>query len=141
MRDLDTRRGVIVPSSELTLKFSRSGGPGGQNVNKRDTQVEIIFDVRGSNVLDEEQRKRVSSKLRNRIDSNGMLHVTSSEERTQALNRERALERMEELLFDALAPPPPKRRATRPSKTAVERRISDKKKRGEVKRLRRAKDD
>lgn len=140
-RDIETGRGVVIPAAEITLHFSRSGGPGGQNVNKRDTQVEVRFDVQGSAALNEEQKARVAARLRSRIDADGTLRVVANEERTQGLNRERALQRLEGLLHTALAPPPKPRRKTRPSKTAVERRITDKKRRGEVKRLRRAADD
>ncbi|GAC1408609.1 MAG: alternative ribosome rescue aminoacyl-tRNA hydrolase ArfB [Actinomycetota bacterium] len=140
-RDIDTGRGVVIPAGEIAVRFSRSGGAGGQNVNKRDTQVELLFDVNASEVLQDAQRRRIKSRLRNRIDSEGVLHVVSSEERTQGRNRELALERMGELLNEALAPPPKPRRATRPSRTSVERRITDKKRRGQVKHLRRDDDE
>lgn len=140
-RDVITGRGPVIPGSELRVKFSRSGGKGGQNVNKRDTKVEVIFDVRASAALTERQKWTVLSRLRSRIDAEGILHVTSSEERTQALNREAALDRLGSLLNAALKPPPKPRKKTKPSKAAVERRIADKKRRGKVKRLRRPDDD
>lgn len=132
---------MVIPAAELQLRFSRSGGAGGQNVNKRDTQVEILFDIGASSVLDDTQRRRIRTRLRNRINADDVLAVVCSEERTQGMNRERALDRLAELLWDALAPPPKTRRVTRPSRGSVERRITEKKRRGETKRLRRAADD
>lgn len=141
MRDIISGRGPVIPGSELRVRFSRSGGPGGQNVNKRDTKVDVLFHVRKSAALTERQKWLVLSRLRSRIDAEGVLRVTSSEERTQALNRETALERLESLLYRALAPPPKPRRATKPSKASIDRRIADKKRRAKVKRLRRADED
>lgn len=138
MRDLDLGRGTVIPSHEITLRFARAGGPGGQNVNKRDTKVDVLLDITASESLSAEQKRRVRRELKTRIDSSGVLRVSASAQRTQAQNRERALDRMEELLKEAIAPPPPPRRKTRPSRAAKERRIQDKKRRGEIKRLRRA---
>lgn len=140
MRDIDTGRGVVIAGAEISVRFSRSGGPGGQNVNKRDTRVEVRFDVRSSPSLSASQKRRIASRLGSRMDSAGVLRVVSSSARTQASNRDRAIERLRALLSEALAPPPPPRRATRPTRTAVERRIGEKKRRGAIKRLRRAAD-
>ncbi len=140
-RDIDTGRGVVIPAAEIAMRFSRAGGPGGQNVNKRDTKVEVLFDVGSSAVLDDHQKRLIRSRLRSRIDDGGVLRVAASDERTQGLNRQAALSRLEELLHAGLAPPPKPRRKTKPSKRAVERGITDKKRRGRVKRLRRAADD
>ena len=136
MDDLPIGRGVVIPASELTVKFSRSGGPGGQNVNKRDTRVEVVFDVAGSSALDPELRRRATSRLRGKLDAHGRLRIVSSTERSQARNRERAFESLREVLVDALRPPPPARRATKPTKAAKERRLASKKTRGRVKRQR-----
>lgn len=136
MDDLHVGRGVVVPATELTVRFSRSGGPGGQNVNKRDTRVEVVFDVAGSSALEPEQRRRALSRLRGKLDARGRLRVVSSTERSQARNRERALETLREMLADALRPPPPPRRATKPTKAARERRLAGKRTRSEVKRKR-----
>ncbi|MGH2830203.1 MAG: alternative ribosome rescue aminoacyl-tRNA hydrolase ArfB [Actinomycetota bacterium] len=141
MRDVITGRGPVIPGGEVRVRFSRSGGPGGQNVNKRDTKVEVLFDVRASTALTERQKWLVLSRLRSKIDSAGVLRVVAAEARTQAANREAALERLEALLHQGLKPPPKPRRATKPSRAAKDRRIADKKRRGAVKRLRRADDD
>jgi ribosome-associated protein len=130
-----------IRPDELRFRFSRSGGPGGQNVNKRDTQVELLFDVANSPSLTSAQRERIMRKLASRIDADGVLRLNSSEQRTQGRNRDIAIERFGELLAEALKPDPPKRRATRPSKGAVDRRIAGKRLRGQTKRQRGRPDD
>jgi ribosome-associated protein len=118
---------LSIPLSEVRFRFARSSGPGGQNVNKRETQVELIFDVAGSPSLGPRQRERVMRKLASRIDAEGRLRLVATEQRTQGRNREVALERLRDLLAEALKPDPPKRRASRPSKAAVQRRLDEKK--------------
>ena len=132
---------VTIPEHELALKFSRSGGPGGQNVNTRDTKVEVIFDVAGSPSLGPRQRERAMRNLDGKLDAEGRLHVVSSEARTQAQNRELAIVRLKSILAEALRPPPAPRRATRPSRGSQERRLAGKRARGELKRLRRTAPD
>ncbi len=127
---------VTVPESELHWRFSRAGGPGGQGVNTTDSRVELSFDVTASSTLDEAQRQRVLERLDNRL-AGGMLTVVASEHRSQRRNRTTARARLAALLRDALAPDPPPRRATRPSRAARERRVQAKHRRGEIKRLRR----
>ena len=134
-------RSVVIPESELRFRFSRSSGAGGQNVNKRDTKVELLFDVAGSPSLGPRQRERIMRKLASRIDADGVLHLVVSEERTQGRNREIATERFAELVADALKPDPPKRRPTRPSRASVDRRIADKRRRSARKRDRGRPDD
>jgi len=141
MDDIRISRSVEIPASELSFRFSRSSGPGGQNVNKRDTKVELLFDVASSPSLGPRQRERILRKLASRIDEDGVLHLVSSEQRTQGRNREVAIERLTAMLADALKPDPPKRRPTRPSRAAVDRRIADKRRRGERKRTRGRPDD
>jgi ribosome-associated protein len=139
--DLRVGRGVVIPASELTVKFSRSGGPGGQNVNKRDTRVEVIFDVASTTALTPELRRRALSRLRGKLDVRGRLRVVSSAERTQARNRERALDTLRDQLVGALRPPPRARVATKPTRAARERRLASKKSRSKVKRQRARPDD
>ncbi|MEX2587634.1 MAG: alternative ribosome rescue aminoacyl-tRNA hydrolase ArfB [Actinomycetota bacterium] len=137
MDGIRVSRNVSIPQHELQFKFSRSGGPGGQNVNTRDTKVEVIFDVTTSPSLGPRQRDRALRRLRPRLDSQGRLHIVVSDERTQTRNRELAVERLRSTLTEALAPGPPRRKPTRPSKGANERRIAGKKARGQLKRRRR----
>jgi ribosome-associated protein len=134
MRDLDLGNGLIVPASALTATTSRSGGPGGQNVNKVETRVTIETAVDGL-PLSDDQKQRVRERLAGRISREGMLRVTSQAERTQLANRDRALARMEELLRDALEEKTP-RRKTRVSRAQKARRLEKKRQRSETKRLR-----
>ncbi len=136
MPDLDVGRGVVIPEHELTIRFSRSGGPGGQNVNRRATRVEVIYDLSASTALTANQRRRARSALRSRLDTRGRLRVVSQDERSQGQNRERALETMRRLLNDALKPPPPPRVKTKPTRAAREKRLRAKKVRANVKRSR-----
>ena len=136
MSDLRISRSCVIPEGELSWRFSRSGGPGGQNVNRRETQVELVFDVASSAALGPRQRARVTEKLAHRLDSSGRLHVVASQARMQGQNREIALERFRRLMAEALRPDPPKRRPTRPSRQATERRLSSKRRRADQKRAR-----
>ena len=128
---------VTIPEHELDLKFSRSGGPGGQNVNTRDTKVEVIFDVAASPSLGPRQKDRAIRNLGGRLDQDGKLHIVSSEARTQAQNRDLAIGRLKSILAAALRPDPAPRRPTRPTRAAEERRLAAKRARGQTKRLRR----
>ncbi len=134
MRDLDLGNGILVPASLLRATTSRAGGPGGQNVNKVETRVTIETDV-DTLPLDDAQKQRVRDALAGRISRAGVLRVTSQAERSQIANRDRALARMEELLRDALEERTP-RKPTRVSKVQKQRRLENKKKRAETKRLR-----
>lgn len=125
---------MVIPLGEVDLRFSRSGGPGGQNVNTRSTRVEAVFDVAGSPSLGPRQRARVLTKLTGRLDSDGRLRVVASEERSQAQNRELAVGRLQNLLAEALRPDPPPRRPTKPSRGSVERRLASKRARSRTKR-------
>jgi ribosome-associated protein len=126
---------VYVPLAELHYRFVRSSGPGGQHVNTSATQVELTFDVAQSPSLSAAQRQRILSKLKNLIDSDGVLHLTAQSERSQLRNRERVTEHLRQLLAQALRVPKP-RRATQPSVGSKEQRLQSKKQRGQVKRLR-----
>ncbi|WP_204163563.1 alternative ribosome rescue aminoacyl-tRNA hydrolase ArfB [Nocardioides gilvus] len=127
--------GLVVPAAELTERFSRSPGPGGQSVNTTDTRVELVFDVVSSPTLTEAQRSRVVAHLGDRL-TDGAVVVTASEHRGQHRNRVAARERLADLLRDALAPPPPPRRATKPTRGSQRRRLEGKKQRGQTKSLR-----
>jgi len=127
---------VVIPETELSWRFSRSSGPGGQGVNTTDSRVELMFDVERSPVLGATARARALARLEGRLVA-GVLTVTASEHRSQLRNREAAEQRLVQELTAAIAPPPRRRRATKPSKAAVERRIAAKRRRSELKRLRR----
>ena len=131
---------LSIPPTELTERFSRSSGAGGQHVNTTDTRVELSFDVARSPSLSSVLRARALDRLASRL-VDGVLTVTASDRRSQRMNRDLARERLAEVLRVAVAPPPRKRRPTKPSKGAVQSRIDDKKRRGQVKRLRRDVDD
>jgi ribosome-associated protein len=137
---LRVTRSVVVPERELRWRFSRSSGPGGQSVNTADSRVELRLDLTTTTALGPVQRARALERLAGRL-VDGVLSVTASEHRSQTRNREAARERLAEILAAALAPPPPRRRPTRPGKGAVERRLADKKRRARTKQLRKATDD
>jgi len=137
---LRVTRSVVIPERELTWRFSRSSGPGGQSVNTADSRVELSLDVASTSALGPVQRARVLERLSRRL-VDGVLTVTASEQRSQLRNREAALERMAKILAGALAPPPPRRRPTKPRRGAVERRLADKKRRSRTKQLRRNEED
>jgi ribosome-associated protein len=136
---LIVRGSVVIPERELSWRFSRSSGPGGQSVNTTDSRVELSFDVARSSALTPGQRARVAARLGSRL-VDGVLTVSSSEHRSQLRNREAAERRIVQLLDAALAPPPRRRVATKPSRSARARRLDQKKQRGQTKRLRRPPD-
>nr|WP_281286574.1 alternative ribosome rescue aminoacyl-tRNA hydrolase ArfB [Stackebrandtia endophytica] len=127
---------VEIPELELTWRFSRSSGPGGQHVNTSDSRVELRFDVANSGAFTPAQRERVLEQLESRL-VDGVVTVAASRFRSQYRNRQDALERLSALLAGALAPPAPPRRATKPSRRARQRRVDEKRQRGELKKLRR----
>lgn len=137
---LRVSRSVVVPEKELRWRFSRSSGPGGQSVNTADSRVQLSLDLTTTTALGPTQRARALQRLADRL-VDGVLTVAAQEERSQLRNREIALERLAEILAEAIAPPPRIRRPTKPSKRAVERRIAAKKRRAKTKKLRRVDDE
>lgn len=135
--DLVVTPRLVIPPDELRERFSRSSGPGGQGVNTTDSRVELSFDVARSASVPDHLRDRLLAALGSRL-VDGVLTVAASARRAQLANRVEARERLVTMLRAAAAPPPPTRRATRPSRGAKERRLAAKRRRGEIKRGRRA---
>lgn len=133
--DLVINAGLSISRTELSWKFSRSSGPGGQSVNTTDSRVQLSFDVANSRSLSPALRLRALRRLAPRL-ADGCLVITASDQRSQMQNRRLAEQRLIETLAAAVAPGPKARRATRPTKGSQERRISTKKNRGQTKRLR-----
>ncbi len=131
---------VVIPKHELQWRFSRSSGPGGQGVNTTDSRAQLRWDVATSSALTPEQRSRALARLGHRL-VDGVIQISASEQRSQLQNRDAAEQRLAEIVAAALAPPPRSRRATRPTRGSVERRIAGKRRRSDVKRLRRDTDD
>lgn len=138
--DLRVDPTVTIPEGELRWRFSRASGPGGQHVNTSATRVELSWDLEASAVLTAGQRARARRRLATSL-VDGVVTVTAQEHRSQLRNREAARRRLAELVARAIAPPPPRRRPTRPTAASRERRIADKRRRGETKRLRQSPDD
>jgi ribosome-associated protein len=129
-----------VPETELEIRATRAGGPGGQHVNKVSTRIEVVWDVATSPSLADEQRSRLLARLASRLDRRGRLRVVSDASRSQRRNLETAVERLRETVRRALHVPKP-RKPTRPSKAAVERRLETKKRRATKKKERRGPPD
>ena len=127
--------GLTIPAAELDWRFSRSSGPGGQHVNTSDSRVQLSWNIADSVVLSESQRGQLLGRLGRRLTA-GRITVTVSAQRSQLRNRETALEHLGELVRDALAPPAPLRRATRPTRGSARRHLAGKKRRSETKQQR-----
>ena len=128
--------GMVIAAADLTERFAKSSGPGGQGVNTTDSKVQLSLDVAACASLSDAQRRRILRNLGHRLD-NTVLTVAASTQRSQVRNRAEARERMAALLREALAPPPPPRRKTKPARGAVRRRLEAKKRRSELKSTRR----
>jgi ribosome-associated protein len=131
---IQVTRTVAIPVSEIELRFSRSSGPGGQHAQKSETRVEAIFDVEASSALGPTQKARVIRK------AGPVLRAVAQDERSQLRNRELAIERLVEALREALRVPRP-RHATKPTAASRQRRLDQKRRRGETKQLRRKPED
>lgn len=127
------RGSVVIPDAELSWRFSRSSGPGGQHVNTSDSAAELSFDVARSTALPQAYKDRALVRLAGRL-VGGVLTIRAEEHRSQLRNREAAKARLSALLAEATAPPPAPRRPTKPSRRAQQRRLEGKRRRGAVKR-------
>jgi len=137
---LEVRPGFVVPAGELTWRFSRSSGPGGQSVNTTDSRASVSFDVGRSPSIPEQLRRRALDRLAKRL-VDGVLTVHVDRERSQHLNRQIATQRLVHLLREATRAPARPRRPTRPTAGSRERRLAAKQRRASTKKLRRVSDD
>ena len=133
---LDIAPGVRIPDGELLLRAITGSGPGGQHVNRSATRIELRWNIRTSRALTEAQRSRVMGKLASRLDSEGQLRIVAGEYRSQQQNRRAALDRLTTVVARALIVPP-SRKATRPTRASVERRLDAKRRRADTKQDRR----
>ncbi len=136
--DLIITSRLVIPSRELKWRFSRSSGPGGQKVNKTNTRVEIIFNIKESKVLNDYQKKVLTKKLKTKL-VNGSICLAVQEERNQLVNRQIAIKRISSEIRNSLKNSSKIRKATKPSKASQNRRLDSKKKRGELKKNRQIK--
>ena len=130
---IQINRRLAIPMAEVSFQFSRSGGPGGQNVNRRETRVELLFDLRQSPSLSEGQRARLLQRLGAYVDGEGILRIVVTTERSQLRNRQEAIERFAQVLQEGLRVPR-RRLPTRPPAKAKARRLDGKRQRGAVKK-------
>lgn len=133
--DLFVKPGVTIPQSELEFSVSRSGGPGGQHVNKTSTRVTLSWDISRSQAISEQQRERLLLKLEHRVTQEHQLQVHVDETRSQYRNRELALQRLAEIVVAALHVPKP-RKKTKPSRSSQKKRMDKKTQRGQIKQAR-----
>jgi ribosome-associated protein len=129
---------VSIPRAELTVRATRSGGPGGQHVNTSSTRIEVVWNIDGSAALDDAMRARIRARLGSRVDADGNLRVVASDSRSQRRNRDEAEARLATLVRRALVVPKA-RRATRPTASSVAQRLDEKRRRSRQKAERRRK--
>ena len=127
---------LTIPAEALEERFVQAAGPGGQNVNKVATAVQLRFDAAGCELLSHRARTRLLNLAGSRASRDGVITIEAKRTRSQARNREEARGRLRELILEATAPPPPPRRPTRPTRGSVERRLKAKAVRGRVKQAR-----
>jgi ribosome-associated protein len=136
LRDLVISPRVVLPQALLSVRFSRSGGPGGQHVNKVESKVDLRIDLTAAvEVIGEDRVARIRAAFGNRLDGDGQLQVVSSEHRQQGMNLEAALARLEAMIREALTPRKT-RRKTRPTRGSQQRRLTAKRQRGSIKKTR-----
>ena len=133
--DLKITKKLVIPSTEIKWRFSRSSGPGGQNVNKNESRVEIIFNLEDSKVLNDNQKEILKRNLKNKLVNNS-LRLAVQEHRNQLLNRQLALIKFSSIIKNALNKPFKLRKSTQPTKASQKKRVEVKKKRGELKKSR-----
>jgi len=133
--DLQITKTLVIPSKEIKWRFSRSSGPGGQNVNKIESRVEIIFNLEDSKVLNDYQKEILKINLKNKLVNNS-LRLAVQEHRNQLLNRQLALMKLSSIIKNALNKPFKLRKSTQPTKASQKKRVEVKKKRGELKKSR-----
>ena len=133
--DLKITKTLVIPSNEIKWRFSRSSGPGGQNVNKIESRVEIIFNLEDSKVLNDYQKEILKRNLKNKLVNNS-LRLAVQEHRNQLLNRQLALMKFSSIIKNALNKPIKLRKSTKPTKASQKKRVEVKKKRGELKKSR-----
>ncbi len=133
--DLKITKTLVIPSNEIKWRFSRSSGPGGQNVNKIESRVEIIFNLEDSKVLNDYQKEILKINLKTKLVNNS-LRLAVQEHRNQLLNRQLALMKFSSILKNALNKPFKLRKSTKPTKASQKKRFEVKKKRGELKKSR-----
>ena len=134
--DLKITKTLVIPSNEIKWRFSRSSGPGGQNVNKIESRVEIIFNLEDSKVLNDYQKEILKRNLKNKLVNNNSLRLAVQEHRNQLLNRQLALMKFSLIIKNALNKPFKLRKSTQPTKASQKKRVEVKKKRGELKKSR-----